>query len=366
MILLLALERSYSTKWIFFWVRLDESNRVPTALDEKWEPVWETQTWWLIERHESLNVELGLALLYHRIIWQRGVRLFVVLLTCVMMITGLRLAFWETDLILTELLSDPSKQVIPESMKSATYYNIPFHLSKEQSAPFLFNSCWLMTSRMVRVWLGGYRLLATTILLLPYWREVHSLRVQRLAQCRACLFWGKCICLFWNNYYLLYCPVQSYILSFISTFTCLIDRLHAHLLWDLQARRSLSRAMAASCQARPSVRIVDGRGKLKQTTRPQAFLGRRSHLLIWLCAVHVKIHLVWLNPPPNTLAESDQMASVNLSPQLLGMEFLIPHDFASRSFSGCITCFKRWVYWMMYPAELDNPFSPIPDEWQWT
>ena len=74
MILLLALERYYSTKWIFFWVRLDESNRVPTALDEKWEPVWETQTWWLIERHESLNVELGLALLYHCIILQRGVR----------------------------------------------------------------------------------------------------------------------------------------------------------------------------------------------------------------------------------------------------------------------------------------------------
>ena len=120
----------------------------------------------------------------------------------------------------------------------------------------------------------------------------------------------------------------------------LTDRLHVHLLWDLQARRSLSRAMAASCQARPSVRIVDGRGKLKQTTRPQAFLGRRSHLLIWLCAVHVKIHLVWLNPPPNTLAESDQMASVNLSLQLLGMEFLIPHDSASRSFSGCNYLFQ--------------------------
>ena len=35
---------------------------------------WETQTWWLNERHESLNVELGLALQYHCIILQRGVR----------------------------------------------------------------------------------------------------------------------------------------------------------------------------------------------------------------------------------------------------------------------------------------------------
>jgi len=275
---------------------------------------------------------------------------------------------WSPSSILRDRL-DPhwasvgSKQASHPWEHEVSNIHIPFHLSKEQSAQF----CSTHAGSWLREWYESDWVAIVCWQQRSYFfLEVHSLHVQRLAQCRACLFWGKCICLFWNNYYLLYCPVQSYILSFISTFTCLIDRLHAHLLWDLQARRSLSRAMAASCQARPSVRIVDGRGKLKQTTRPQAFLGRRSHLLIWLCAVHVKIHLVWLNPPPNTLAESDQMASVNLSLQLLGMEFLIPHDSASRSFSGCITCFKRWVYWMMYPAELDNPFSPIPDEWQWT
>ena len=131
------------------------------------------------------------------------------LLTCVMMITGVPSSILR-DRLDPHWASVGSKQAShPWEHEDGILY-IPFHLSKEQSAPFWFNTCWLMTSRMVRVWLGGYRLLATTILLLPYWREVHSLRVQRLAQCRACLFWGKCICLFWNNYYLLYCPVQSH------------------------------------------------------------------------------------------------------------------------------------------------------------
>lgn len=66
------------------------------------------------------------------------------------------------------------------------------------------------------------------------------------------------ICLFWNNYYLLYCPVKSDILSF---------HFHNHL--SDRSFALLSRAMVASCQARPSVRIVlmMEEGTPKQTTR---------------------------------------------------------------------------------------------------
>ena len=66
------------------------------------------------------------------------------------------------------------------------------------------------------------------------------------------------ICLFWNNYYLLYCPVKSDILSF---------HFHNHL--SDRSFALLSRAMVSSCQARPSVRIVlmMEEGTPKQTTR---------------------------------------------------------------------------------------------------
>ena len=172
---------------------------------------------------------------------------------------------WSPSSILRDRL-DPhwasvgSKQASHPWEHEVSNIHIPFHLSKEQSAQF----CSTHAGSWLREWYESDWVAIVCWQQRSYFfLEVHSLHVQRLAQCRACLFWGKCICLFWNNYYLLYCPVQSYILSFISTFTCLIDRLHAHLLWDLQARRSLSRAMAASCQAWPSVRIVDGRGKLR-------------------------------------------------------------------------------------------------------
>lgn len=70
------------------------------------------------------------------------------------------------------------------------------------------------------------------------------------------------ICLFWNNYYLLYCPVKSDILSF---------HFHNHL--SDRSFALLSRAMVASCQARPSVRIVlmMEEGKPKQTTCHASF-----------------------------------------------------------------------------------------------
>ena len=70
------------------------------------------------------------------------------------------------------------------------------------------------------------------------------------------------ICLFWNNYHLLYFPVKSDILSF---------HFHNHL--SDRSFALLSRAMVASCQARPSVRIVlmMEEGKPKQTTRHASF-----------------------------------------------------------------------------------------------
>jgi len=75
----------------------------------------------------------------------------------------------------------------------AVAYTSHFIRAKSKAAaPFRMKMCWLVTLRMVRVWLVC---LKQWIFLLPYWLAMHSLHIRRLAQCRgrgrACLFWGK-------------------------------------------------------------------------------------------------------------------------------------------------------------------------------
>jgi len=161
-------------------------------------------------------------------------------------------------------------------MKSATYYTSHFIWAKSKVLHFdsTHAGSWL------REWYESDWVAIVCWQQRSYFfLEMHSLHVQRLAPCRACLFWGKCICLFWNNYYLLYCPVQSDILSF-HFHTHLSDRSFAcpSALRPASSVIILSRAMAASCQARPSVRIVDGRGKLrsKQLVRKLSSVDGRT------------------------------------------------------------------------------------------
>ena len=195
------------------------------------------------------------------------------LLTCVMMITGVPSSILR-DRLDPHWASVGSKQASHPWEHEVSNIHIPFHLSKEQVLHFdsTHAGSWLRD----QMWLSFAGNNDPTSFLFAW---VHSLHVRRLAQCRAsCLFWGKCICLFWNNYYLLYCPVKSDILSF---------HFHIHLsdrsfacpsaLRPTRSAIILSRAMAASCQARPSVRIVDGRGKLsKQLVRKLSSVDGRT------------------------------------------------------------------------------------------
>ena len=105
---------------------------------------------------------------------------------------------------------------------------------KEHSiaAPFQMKIFWLVTSRIVRVWLGGYRLLAITNL--PSSRPQVHCTFEDFHNAELVSF-EVSICLFWNNYYLLFAQSNLTYFLFISTFTCLIDRLHYCLVqwWHL-------------------------------------------------------------------------------------------------------------------------------------
>ena len=129
---------------------------------------------------------------------------------------------WEHPLDRIRLRGVGERSLVERSMKSATWFHISLislpnveslvrgwllalvlHLAvaytshfirakSKAAAPFRMKICWLVTLRMVRVWLVC---LKQWIFLLPYWLAMHSLHIRRLAQCRgrgrACLFWGK-------------------------------------------------------------------------------------------------------------------------------------------------------------------------------
>ena len=142
-----------------------------------------------------------------------------------------------TDLILTELLSDPSKQVIPESMKSATY---TFHVSPDQRA-----KCSILIQPMLAhdfengTSLTGWLSFAgnnESYLFLIGLRCTHCAFEDLHNAGHVSFEVGVFVCFETITTYFIAQSNLTYFL-FISTFTCLIDRLHVHLLWDLQARR---------------------------------------------------------------------------------------------------------------------------------
>jgi len=100
----------------------------------------------------------------------------------------------------------------------------------------------------------------------------------------------------------------------------------------------------------------------------QAFLGRQSHLPSD-CAQFTSKYISsdWFHHQTHFRRVIRWHPWTWTSLRLFGMKFLIPHDSASRSFSGCrlFTCFKCWVIGWCIQLSLGNPFSPIPDEWQW-
>ena len=214
-------------------------------------------------------------------------------------------------------------------MKSATYYTSHFIWAKSKVLHFdsTHAGSWL------REWYESDWVAIVCWQQRSYFfLEVHSLHVQRLAQCRACLFWGKCICLFWNNYYLLYCPVKSDILSF---------HFHNHL--SDRSFALLSRAMVSSCQARPSVRIVL---MMEEGTPKQS------------CAKSTSIHFVWLRCRCSNYWEWKE--------HTCSWPCFWTWHFSSTWFylaqveayqdAGCIACFKRWVLDDVF-AELGNPLN---------
>ena len=106
------------------------------------------------------------------------------------------------------------------------YYTLQWHIhliSSEQRAKLLLHFEWRYAEHSwLREWYESDWVaivcLKQWIFLLPYWLEMHSLHILRLAQCRGrgrAVSFEVSICLFWNNYYLLYFPVKSYMLSFL-------------------------------------------------------------------------------------------------------------------------------------------------------
>ena len=129
------------------------------------------------------------------------------------------MGYWDKWKLGGWLLSDPSKQVIPESMKSATYTS---HFIWAKSKCSILIQHMLAHDFEIRC---GYRLLATTIPLLSYLLEYTHCTFEDLhnAEHHVSFEVSVFVCFETITTYFIAQSNLTYFL-FISTFTCLSDR----------------------------------------------------------------------------------------------------------------------------------------------